>query len=119
MHLAHFVALAGVIEHALGRGRLAGINVRHDAEVAIVLDGMGAGHGGKSFAVAGLPAIVRECAVGFSHPVRVLALLDRVPPVIRRIEQLAREPLGHCLFVALARRGDDPADACLLYTRCV
>src|SRR5688572_12488553 len=58
-----------------------------------------------------LPAIMRERAIGFRHPVRVFAFLDGVPPVIRRIEQLSREPLGHGLFVALARGRDDPADA--------
>ena len=45
VHLAHLVALAGVIEDALGRGGLAGIDVGHDAEVAVILDRMGAGHG--------------------------------------------------------------------------
>ena len=44
VHLAHFVALAGVIEDAFGRRRLAGIDVRHDAEVAVVLDRVRAGH---------------------------------------------------------------------------
>src|ERR1700735_1204674 len=58
-----------------------------------------------------LPAIVRECAVGFRHPVCVLALLDGVPPIFRCTEQLGGEPFGHRLFVALARRGNDPADA--------
>ena len=45
VHFADLVALAGVIKDALGRRRLAGIDVRHDAEVAVVLDGMNAGHG--------------------------------------------------------------------------
>ena len=45
MHFADLVALAGVIEDPLGRRRLAGIDVRHDAEVAVVLDCMSAGHG--------------------------------------------------------------------------
>ena len=44
VHLADLVALAGVIEDPLGRRRLAGIDVRHDAEVAVVLDGVVAGH---------------------------------------------------------------------------
>ena len=45
VHLAHLVALAGVIEDPLrGRG-LAGIDVGHDAEIAVVLDRMAAGHG--------------------------------------------------------------------------
>ena len=47
VHLADLVALAGVIEDPLGRRGLAGIDVRHDAEIAVVLDGMGAGHGGR------------------------------------------------------------------------
>src|SRR5262249_14460909 len=44
MDLAHLVALAGVIEDPLGRSGLAGIDMGHDAEVAVVLDGMSAGH---------------------------------------------------------------------------
>jgi hypothetical protein len=43
MHLADLVALAGVIEDPLGRRRLSGIDVRHDAEVAVVLDWDGCG----------------------------------------------------------------------------
>jgi hypothetical protein len=38
------MALAGVVEDALSRRGLAGIDVSHDAEVAIVLDRMTAGH---------------------------------------------------------------------------
>src|SRR5262249_8258838 len=53
MHLAHFVAFAGVIEDALGGRGFPGIDMRHDAEIAIVLDGVAAGHGDQSFAVAG------------------------------------------------------------------
>ena len=41
---ADLVGLAGVIEDPLGRRRLAGIDVSHDAEVAVVLDGVLAGH---------------------------------------------------------------------------
>ncbi len=45
VHLADLVALAGVVEDPLrGRG-LAGIDVRHDAEIAVVLDCVAAGHG--------------------------------------------------------------------------
>jgi hypothetical protein len=44
VHLAHLVALAGIKEDPLGRRRLAGIDVRHDAEVAVVLDGVVTGH---------------------------------------------------------------------------
>src|SRR6185503_19444674 len=44
VHFADLVALAGVIEDPLGGRGLAGIDVRHDAEVAVVLDGVDAGH---------------------------------------------------------------------------
>src|SRR3954471_10882569 len=54
---------------------------------------------------------MREGTVGFRHPVHVFTLLDGVPPVVRRVEQLGREPLRHRLFVAIARRSNDPADA--------
>src|SRR5205085_2924894 len=42
--LADLVGLAGVIEDALGRRRLAGVDVRHDADVAIAFERMAAGH---------------------------------------------------------------------------
>src|ERR1700739_1536401 len=58
-----------------------------------------------------LPAIVREGAIGFRHPVHGLTLLDGVPPAIRCGEQLGREPLRHRLFIALTRCRDDPANA--------
>src|SRR6185436_11312443 len=54
---ADLMRLAGVVEDALGRGRLAGIDVRHDADVAVVRDGGRASHdsgflggGGQRFA---------------------------------------------------------------------
>jgi hypothetical protein len=40
MHLADLVGLAGVVQDALGRRRLAGVDVRHDAEVAVALEGV-------------------------------------------------------------------------------
>ena len=44
MHFADLVGLAGVIEDALGRRRLAGVDVRHDADIAITVERSGAGH---------------------------------------------------------------------------
>jgi hypothetical protein len=35
---------ARVVEDALGRGGLAGVDVRHDADVAVALEGIFAGH---------------------------------------------------------------------------
>jgi hypothetical protein len=40
MHLADFVRLAGIVENTLGRGRLTGIDVRHDADIPVVLERM-------------------------------------------------------------------------------
>jgi hypothetical protein len=45
VHFADLVALAGVIQDTLGRRRLAGIDVGHDAEVAVVFDLCVRGHG--------------------------------------------------------------------------
>ena len=45
VHFADLVALAGIIKNALGGRGLAGVDMRHDTEVAVVLDGMLAGHG--------------------------------------------------------------------------
>ena len=42
------MALAGVVEDPLRRRRLAGVDVRHDAEVTVVFDFMDAGHSGCS-----------------------------------------------------------------------
>ena len=53
---------------------------------------------------------MREGAVGFRHPVRVFALLDRVAAIVGGIHQLGRQPLHHGLLVAAARGRDDPAD---------
>ena len=51
MDLAHLVAAAGIEEDPLGRRRLAGIDVGHDAEVAVVLDLMGSRHQAGLFGV--------------------------------------------------------------------
>ena len=48
MDFADLVAAAGVKEDPLGRRRLAGIDVGHDAEVAVVLDFVRARHPGSS-----------------------------------------------------------------------
>src|SRR3546814_6624072 len=45
VHFTDLVADAGVEQDALGRGGLAGIDVGHDAEVAVTVDGSGASHG--------------------------------------------------------------------------
>ena len=44
MHLAELVALAGIVEDALGRRGLAGVDMRHDPDIAVVLEGSGSRH---------------------------------------------------------------------------
>ena len=44
MHFADLMALAGVIKDALGRGRLAGVDMGADADVAIAIKRCGTGH---------------------------------------------------------------------------
>ena len=53
VHFADLIGLAGVIEDAFGRGRLAGVDVRHDADIAIALERMAAGHDRSSLAMWG------------------------------------------------------------------
>jgi hypothetical protein len=113
MDFADLMALAGVEQDALGRRRLAGINVGHDAEVAIVdrWDENGAWECSVFRVVTDeLPAVVREGAVGFRHPVRVFALLDGVATVVGGVHQLGREALDHGAVVAATGSGDQPAD---------
>src|SRR5690606_6775111 len=109
---ADLVGLAGVVEDAFGRGGLAGIDVRHDAEIAIALQRIFAGHFNTSRRARWppLPAVVREGAVGVGHAVRVLALLDRVAAVVGGVHQLAREARGHGRLRTPAGGGDQPAD---------
>ena len=45
VHFADFVALAGIIKDALGGRGLAGVDMRHDTEVAVISDWMLARHG--------------------------------------------------------------------------
>src|SRR6266568_2545946 len=49
MDLANLVRDAGVEEDSLGRGRLTGIDVRHDADVSVALEGGDTGHGSLFF----------------------------------------------------------------------
>src|SRR6201999_2340862 len=78
MDFADLMGLAGVIEDALGRRRLAGIDVRGNADVPVHVKRCYAGHG-RSL-VWSLPAVMGERAVRVCHLVRVFALLDGGAP---------------------------------------
>src|SRR5690606_5739869 len=57
-----------------------------------------------------LPAIVRECAVGVRHLVRIFALLDGRTTAVRGIHELAGKAIDHGRLVALAGSSNQPAD---------
>src|SRR6185437_13208985 len=113
MHLADLVGAAGVIKDALGRGGLAGIDVGHDADVAVAVERRRTRHSRTPMGArwrALLPAIVLEGFVGVGHAVRVLALLHLRAAIVGRIHELARKALFHGVLRAVARAADDPAD---------
>src|SRR6476646_7140957 len=56
-----------------------------------------------------LPPVVRERLVGLRHPVHVVLALERVPLLLERIQDLARELVVHVLLAPIARVGDEPA----------
>src|SRR5713101_4520957 len=57
-----------------------------------------------------LPPIVGESLVGLRHPIHVVLALERVPLLLERIEDLARELVLHVLFSPLPRVRNEPAD---------
>src|SRR5208337_3070884 len=109
---ADLMGLARVVEDALRRRRLSGIDVGHDAEITVVFNSVAARHDPDPVSVEDgcLPAIVGKRTVGFRHAVRVLTLLYGGAAVVRCVEKLRREAVDHGLVVAVARSGDDPAD---------
>jgi hypothetical protein len=48
MDFADLIGAARIIEYALGRSGLAGIDVGHDADIAIAIEGRCPGHGEDS-----------------------------------------------------------------------
>ena len=58
MYLADLVGYTRIEQDSLGSCRLSGIDVGHDADIAIALDGGGAGHG-KFLRSLKLPAYQR------------------------------------------------------------
>src|SRR5262245_43897716 len=68
-------------------------------------DGVEAGAGPDRYE---LPAVVRERLVGLGHAVSVLALLHGRPTVVRRVEELRRQPLVHGLLRARPGESDEP-----------
>jgi hypothetical protein len=110
MDFANLVTHTGIEQDALGRRGLAGINVSHDAEVTITLDGSGACHGmdlvnfllpkGKPNAsrpptTSHLPAVVRKRLVGLSHTMGFFTLLGGTATAFRGFQQLSCQLARH------------------------
>ena len=122
MDFAHLVHHAGVEEDALRGGRLAGVDVRGDADVARVLERERAvggvefgkfGHGRNRLRAAeitcGLPLEVGEGTVGLGHLVRLFALLHHVAGVVVGVDEFGGEGFGHRGALAAGGGGGDPA----------
>jgi hypothetical protein len=77
MDLPDLVRHAGIEENPLrGRG-LPGIDVGHDADIALPLNGYGLGHEKSP-----LPAVMGAGLVGLGHAVSVFALLHRSAAIV-------------------------------------
>ena len=77
VHFADLVRDPGIEKNALGRGRLARVDMRHDADIAIALYRSFAGHCCIPEAAANqLPAEVCECLVSLGHTVSVFTFFD-------------------------------------------
>src|SRR3990167_2497709 len=127
MHFADLVVHTCVEQDALGRRRLAGIDVRGNADVAVALDGGLAGHGvtpntGAALGSVitrvgrperlegeGLEAEVRERLVGFGHAVHFIALLHGAAAAFAGLQEPFVRAGGHRLLAALAGRLLQPA----------
>jgi hypothetical protein len=57
-----------------------------------------------------LPAVMREGAIRFRHAVCVFALLNGGAAIVGGVEKLTGQPVDHGVFVAPARRLDQPAN---------
>ena len=88
VHFTDLVGLASVIKDPLSRRRLPSINVSHDAEVAVILDVVLAGHS-LSAPEFRSPAIMGEGAVRLCHLMGVFPLLHCRAPVVGGIQKLA------------------------------
>src|SRR5690606_17782779 len=110
MGFTHLVVLTGEVEDALGRRGLASVDMRHNTEISVVLNFVLAGHRRYLLILLALPAVVRECAVGVGHAVRVLTLLHGSSAVVGCIQKLAGEALNHRLLVATTSGRDQPTD---------
>ena len=122
VHLTDLVAHTGVVEDALGGRRLAGIDVRHDADIADLVEV--SQHilchrslpnlcvnevVGWPAAGPGSPAVVREGPVRLSHLVDILAPLHGGAQTIAGVKDFVGQPLDHGLLATSLGEAHQPA----------
>ena len=105
MHLTDLVVDAGVVQDPLRRGGLAGIDVRHDADVSCFFECSGTRH---KFLIS--PPVMRESLVGLRHAVSVFLLLNRIAAIVGGVHQFTCELLFHGFFATGSRVGQNPAN---------
>ncbi|RMO78325.1 hypothetical protein ALQ36_05199 [Pseudomonas syringae pv. primulae] len=109
MHLAHFVAFAGVKKDALGGGGFTSIHVSDDTDVTVTANRSSTSHKALANLVTlKLEAVVRESLVGLGHTVHVFTLLDRSTFTFGGVHQFASQTQSHRLLTALAREVYQP-----------
>ena len=105
MGFADFIGPAGIEQDALGGCGLAGVNVRHDADISSIFKRVLSWHGGTPL----LPAEVGECLVGLRHFMGILALLHRCAGIVVSVHDFSGQPLSHGAFAPLTAVSGDPA----------
>src|SRR5262245_47825737 len=58
-----------------------------------------------------LPPVMSERLVRFSHPVRIVLLLNRIAAVVRGVHQLSSELFFHRFLASRPRVRENPTDA--------
>ena len=115
MNFADLVGPARVVKDNLGRRRFTGVNMSHDTDIAVSVDGRCAGHCGVPDLYASmiirLPAIVRKRLVGVRHAMGVFTLFDGGAAILGSVLKFAAKTVCHRVFVTVTRCLDDPADS--------
>ena len=112
VNLADLVVDAGVVQNTLGSGRLASIDVGHNADISRHLK---RNFSGSSHEINLLQnrsiTEMSESLVGLGHLVGILALLHGVAGVVGSIHDLSSQTLCHGLLTTAAAVSSQPAQA--------
>ena len=110
--LTDLVVDTGVVQDTLGSGRLAGIDMGHNADISRHLK---RNFSGSSHEINLLQnrsiTEMSESLVGLGHLVGILALLHGVAGVVGSIHDLSSQALGHGLLTTAAAVSSQPAQA--------